>query len=72
MEKMYLRRKTAKKLIDKTLPNIIKDLNARSRGLHYTFRYSHKHGGRDHEMFTEVEGITKDLVHCIRLKTICL
>lgn len=62
MEIMYLRRKIAKKLIEKILPNIIKDLNARSRGLPYTFRYSHKDGGKDSEMLAEVEGVTKDLV----------
>lgn len=62
MEKMFLRRKIAKKLEDKVLPNIIKDLNNRSRGLKYMWRYSHK-DGRDDEMLGEVEGVTRDLVH---------
>jgi len=35
MEKMFLRRKIARKLEEKILPNVMKDLNARSRGLKY-------------------------------------
>ncbi|KAF0901301.1 hypothetical protein E2562_039166 [Oryza meyeriana var. granulata] len=56
-------RKIARKLEDKILPNIMKDLNARSRGLKYMWRYSHKEGGKEGEMLDEVEGVTKDLVH---------
>jgi hypothetical protein len=63
MEKMFLRRKISKKLEYKVLPNIIKDLNDRSRGLKYTWRYSHKDGGRDDEMLGEVEGVTRNLIH---------
>jgi len=63
MQKMFLRRKIARKLKDKMLPNIMKDLNSRSRGLKYMWRYSHKDGGQNDEMLGEVEGVTKDLVH---------
>jgi hypothetical protein len=41
----------------------MKDLNARSRGLKYMWRYSHKDGGKDTDMLGEVEGVTRDLVH---------
>jgi len=60
---MFLRRKIARKLKDKMLPNIMKDLNSRSRGLKYMWRYSHKDGGQNDEMLGEVKGVTKDLVH---------
>ena len=50
MQKMFLRRKIARKLKDKMLPNIMKDLNSRSRGLKYMWRYSHKDGGQNDEM----------------------
>ena len=63
MDKMFLRRKIAKKLKDKILPNVMKDLNARSRGLKYMWRYAYKDGGRDNEMLGEVKGVTRDLVH---------
>jgi hypothetical protein len=63
MDKMFLRRKIAKKLKDKILPNVMKDLNARSRGLKYMWRYAYKDGGRDNELLGEVEGVTRDLVH---------
>ena len=63
MDKMFLRRKIAKKLKDKILPNVMKDLNARSGGLKYMWRYAYKDGGRDNKMFGEVEGVTRDLVH---------
>ena len=63
MEKMFLRRKIARKLEGKILPNVMKDLNARSRGLKYIWRYSHKDGGSNAEMLVEVEGVTRDLVH---------
>ena len=56
MQKMFLRRKFAQKLQDKMLPNIIKDLNSRRRGLKYMWRYSHKDGGQHGEMLGEVEG----------------
>jgi hypothetical protein len=62
MDKMFLRRKIARTLEDKILPNVMKDLNARSRGLKYMWRYSHKDGA-DNEMLGEVEGVTRDLVH---------
>ncbi|KAG2620020.1 hypothetical protein PVAP13_3NG106301, partial [Panicum virgatum] len=39
------------------------DLNSRSRGLKYMWRYSHKDGGQNDEMLGEVEGVTKDLFH---------
>ena len=61
--KMFLRRKIAMKLKDKILPNVMKDLFARSRGLKYIWRYSHKEGGKEGEMLGEVEGVTKNLVH---------
>jgi hypothetical protein len=41
----------------------MKDLNARSRGLKYMWRYAYKDGGKDNEMLGEVEGVTRDLVH---------
>ncbi|KAJ1275628.1 hypothetical protein BS78_05G150000 [Paspalum vaginatum] len=41
----------------------MKDLNERSRGLKYMWRYSHKDGGEYAEMLGEVKGITLDLVH---------
>jgi hypothetical protein len=63
MEKMFLRSKIAKKLEGKIFPNIMKDLNDRSRGLKYVWRYSHKDDGKDDEMLGEVEGVTKDLIH---------
>ena len=63
MEKMFLRRKISRKLEGKILPNVMKELNKRSRGLKYMWRYSHKDGGTDTEILGEVEGITKDLVH---------
>jgi len=63
MDKMFLRRKIAKKLKYKILPNVMKDLNARSRGLKYMWRYAYKDGGRDNEMLGEVKGFTRDLVH---------
>jgi hypothetical protein len=63
MDKMYLRRKIARKLEGKVLPNIMKDLSERSRGLKYIWRFSHKDGGRDDEMLGEVKGVTKSLVH---------
>ncbi|WVZ64280.1 hypothetical protein U9M48_013826 [Paspalum notatum var. saurae] len=63
MEKMFLRRKIARKLEGKILPNVMKDLNERSRGMKYMWRYSHKDGSEDAEMLGEVEGVTRDLVH---------
>ena len=63
MEKMFLRRKFARKFEGKILPNVMKDLNARSRGLKYIWRYSHKDGGSNAEMLGEVEGVNRDLVH---------
>jgi hypothetical protein len=63
MDKMFLRRKFARKLEDKIFPNVIKDLNARSRGLNHMWRYSHKDGGTNTEMLSEVEGLTRDLIH---------
>ena len=63
MEKMFLRRKIARKLEGKILPNVMKDLNTRSRGLKYMWRYSHKDGGTHDEMLGEVEGVTRDLIH---------
>ena len=59
MEKMFLRRKISRKLEGKILPNVMEELNKRSRRL----RYSHKDGGTDTEILGEVEGVTKDLVH---------
>jgi len=59
MDKMFLRRKISRKLEGKILPNVMKELNKRSRRL----RYSHKDGGTDTEILGEVECITKDLVH---------
>jgi hypothetical protein len=41
----------------------MKELNARSRGLKYVWRYSHKDGGTETKNFGEVEGVTRDLVH---------
>jgi hypothetical protein len=61
MDKMFLRRKIARKLENNILPNVMKDLNARSRGLKYMWRYSHKDGGT--QMLGEVEGVTRDLIH---------
>ncbi|WVZ62034.1 hypothetical protein U9M48_011824 [Paspalum notatum var. saurae] len=63
MEKMFLRRKIARKLEGKILPNVMKDLNAKSRNLKYTWRYSHKDSGNDGEMLAEVEGVTRNLFH---------
>ncbi|CAN6363417.1 unnamed protein product [Urochloa humidicola] len=63
MDKMFLRRKIARKLEGKILPNVMKELNARSRGLKYVCRYSHKDGGTETEILGEVEGVTRDLVH---------
>jgi hypothetical protein len=63
MQKMFLTRKIARKLQDKMLPNIMKDLNSRSKELKYMWRYSHKDGGQRDEMLGEVEGVTRDLVH---------
>ena len=55
MEKMFLRRKIARKLEGKILPNVMKDLNTKSRNLKYTWRYSHKDSGNDGEMLAEVD-----------------
>ena len=63
MEKMFLRRKIARKLEGKILPNVMKDLNAKSRNLKYAWRYSHKDSGNDGEMLAEVEGVTRNLFH---------
>jgi len=63
MEKMFLRRRISKELEGRILPNIMKDLNERNRGLKYVWRYSHKYGGKNDEMLGEVEGVTRDLVH---------
>ena len=63
MDKMFLRRKLSRKLEGKILPNVMKELNKRSRGLKYVWRYSHKDGGTETEILGEVEGVTKDLVH---------
>ena len=63
MQKMFLRRKIARKFQNKMLPNIMKDLNSRSRGLKYMWRYSHKDGDQHDEMLGEVEGVTRDLIH---------
>ena len=63
MEKMFLKRKICRKLEGRILPNIMKDLNGRSRGLKYVWRYSHKDNGKDDEMLGEVEGVKRDLVH---------
>jgi hypothetical protein len=41
----------------------MKDLNARSRGLKYMWRYAYKDGDKDNEMLGEFEGVTRDLVH---------
>ena len=45
------------------LPNIIKDLNSRRRGLKYMWRYSHKDGATHAEMLGQVEGVTRDLIY---------
>ena len=63
MEKMFLRRKIARKLEGKILPNVMKDLNTRSRGLKYMWRYSHKDGATHAEMLGQVEGVTRDLIY---------
>ena len=63
MDKMFLRRKIARKLEGKILPKVMKELNTRSRGLKYVWRYSHKDGGTETEILGEVEGVTRDLVH---------
>ena len=63
MDKMFLRRKLSRKLEGKILPNVMKELNKRSRGLKFVWRYSHKDGVTETEILGEVEGVTKDLVH---------
>jgi hypothetical protein len=63
MEKMFLRRKIANNLEVKILPNVMKDLNARSRGLKYIWKYSHKDRGNEGELLAKVEGVTRHLVH---------
>ena len=60
---MFLRRKIARKLEGKILPKVMKELNTRSRGLKYVWRYSHKDGGTETEILGEVERVTRDLVH---------
>lgn len=62
MNKMFLRRKIGRELEGKILPNVMKELNERSRGLKYMWTYSHK-DGIDTEMLGEVEGVTRDILH---------
>ena len=40
----------------------MKDLNSRSSGLKYMWRYSYKDGGTHAEIFSEVEGVTRNLI----------
>jgi hypothetical protein len=60
MEKMDLRRRIAYKLCGKILPRVVKEVNAKSRGLPYVHTFSNK----DHDnvaLLAEVQGVAKDL-----------
>ncbi|TKW27139.1 hypothetical protein SEVIR_3G239050v4 [Setaria viridis] len=41
----------------------MKALNARSMGLKYMWRYSHKDDGKEGEMLGKIEGVTRDLFY---------
>ncbi|KAM0910306.1 hypothetical protein ACQ4PT_014248 [Festuca glaucescens] len=60
MEKMDLRRRLSYKLCGKILPRVLKDVNAKSRGL----PYAHTFSNRDQDnspLLAEVQGVDKDL-----------
>jgi len=54
MEKHDLRRRLSNKMIDKILPHVTKDLNAKSRNLNYVIH-------RGHNNTAEIQGTTKEL-----------